>query len=222
MTGNDVETLATEAVIFDLDGVLVSTDEFHYQSWQRLADEEGIAFDREFNERFRGVSRMQCLAMLLENTDKNYDEEEKQELADRKNGYYRAMIQDITSEDMLPGAAGTLDGLDRRNIKIAVASGSKNAPFIVERIDISDKIQALVSGLDITRSKPDPQVFLMAAERLSIAPEKCVVVEDARTGVEAARNAGMRVLGIASEPFEKADRTVESLAKISVEQLLSL
>jgi beta-phosphoglucomutase len=211
-----------DAVIFDLDGVLVSTDEYHYQSWQRLADEEGIPFDREFNERFRGVSRMECLAMLLENADRRYTTEEKQELADRKNGYYREMIQHLSPKDMLPGARAMVDELKRRGLKVAVASGSKNAPFILDRIALGDELDAAVSGQDIENSKPDPEIFELAANQIDEEPENCLVVEDAQSGVEAARRAGMRALGIGEEPLEGAENTVRSVADISADELVDL
>lgn len=210
------------AVIFDLDGVLVSTDEYHYQSWQRLADEEGIPFDREFNERFRGVSRMECLAMLLENTDRSYTEQEKQELADRKNGYYRDMIDHLSPENMLPGGREMVEELKGRGLKVAVASGSKNAPFILARIALEDDLDAAVSGLDIENSKPDPEIFLLAADELDVAPENCLVVEDAQSGVEAACRAGMRPLGIGDTPLEGAEKTVPSINDISADELLAL
>mgnify|MGYP006301265485 CR=1 FL=1 len=210
------------AVIFDLDGVLVSTDEYHYQSWQRVADEEDIPFDREFNERFRGVGRMDCLEMLLENTEKSYDEEEKQELADRKNGYFRDMIDHLSPDDMLPGGREMILELKKRGLKVAVASGSKNAPFILDRISLKGKLDAAVSGKDIENSKPSPEIFLLAAQQLDEKPADCIVVEDARSGVEAARRAGMRALGIGDTPLEEAEKTVPSIDEISVDALLNL
>jgi beta-phosphoglucomutase len=210
------------AVIFDLDGVLVSTDEYHYRSWQRLADEEGIPFDREFNDRFRGVSRMECLDMLLATTPRSYTEEEKRELAARKNKYYREMTEDLGPDDMLLGTRDTVEGLQKRSIKVGIASGSKNARFILQRIGLTEDVGAVVSGRDISNSKPHPEVFLDAARQLGVAPENCLVVEDAEAGIEAARRAGMRSLGIGETEFEDAERTVSSLAEIGVEEILSL
>ena len=210
------------AVIFDLDGVLVSTDEYHYRSWPRLAAEEGIPFDREFNDRFRGVSRMECLDMLLATTPRSYTEEEKRELAARKNKYYREMTEDLGPDDMLLGARDTVEGLQKRSIKVGIASGSKNARFILQRIGLTEDVGAVVSGRDISNSKPHPEVFLDAARQLGVAPENCLVVEDAEAGIEAARRAGMRSLGIGETEFEDAKRTVSSLAEIGVEEILSL
>ncbi|MFW6044471.1 MAG: beta-phosphoglucomutase [Planctomycetota bacterium] len=212
----------SKAVIFDLDGVLVSTDEYHYRSWQQMADEEGIPFDREFNHRFRGVSRMECLDMLLEQTDRDYTDTERQKLADRKNGYYREMIAELSPQDMLPGARGTIDELQDRKVDIAVASGSKNAPFIMDKIGLKNEIETLVCGLDIENSKPHPEVFLKAAEQLGARPERSLVVEDAQSGIEAANRAGMHALGIGEHELHGADQTVPSLADISVDAMLDI
>ncbi len=210
------------AVIFDLDGVLVSTDEYHYESWARLAEEEDIPFGPEFGERFRGVSRMECLAMLLEQTDQEYTDEEKQELADRKNGYYRDMISHLSPGDILPGSLEMVQELRERNLKVGLASGSKNAPFIVDRIDIGDELDAMVCGLDIENSKPHPEIFQRAADQLDEDPENCLVVEDAQSGVNAARRAGMRALGIGDRELEGAEKTVPGLSEITPDELLNL
>ncbi|MFW6456928.1 MAG: beta-phosphoglucomutase, partial [Planctomycetota bacterium] len=211
-----------KAVIFDLDGVLVSTDEYHYKSWQQLADEEGIPFDREFGERFRGVCRMECLTMLLRRTTKDYTEEERQRLAERKNNYYRDMISHLSSEHMLPGSREMIHELRERGIKIGLASGSQNAPFIVERIDIGNELDAMVCGLDIDNSKPHPEIFLRAADELGIAPEYCLVVEDAQSGVEAARRAGMRALGISDSKLNGASQTISGFTEITPDELLNI
>ena len=184
------------AVIFDLDGVIVSTDDCHYRAWQQLADEEGIYFDAEINQRLRGVSRMDSLEIILERADRNYTNEEKKVLADRKNAYYRELIQALTPDNILPGVGPILAGLKEHGIKIAVGSSSKNTPLILNRIGLKDYFDAVADGNDLSKSKPDPEVFLLAAERLGVPPEHCVVVEDADAGVEAALAAGMRVLGV--------------------------
>ncbi|HBR34906.1 MAG TPA: beta-phosphoglucomutase [Firmicutes bacterium] len=184
------------AVIFDLDGVIVSTDDCHYRAWQQLADEEGIYFDAEINQRLRGVSRMDSLEIILERADRNYTNEEKKVLADRKNAYYRELIQALTPDNILPGVGPILAGLKEHGIKIAVGSSSKNTPLILDRIGLKDYFDAVADGNDLSKSKPDPEVFLLAAERLGVPPEHCVVVEDADAGVEAALAAGMRVLGV--------------------------
>ncbi len=213
--------MALRAVIFDLDGVLVSTDEFHYRAWQRLADEEGIPFDRETNHRLRGVGRMESLAILLERSPRPYTPEEKAALADRKNRYYRESLKALAPRDVLPGAREILRGLKARGVKVAVASSSRNAPEILRRTALADAADATTDGNDITRSKPDPEVFRLAAERLGLAPAECLVVEDAGSGVEAAAAAGMRCLAIgAAAGHPQADRSADDLASITVDEML--
>lgn len=188
--------MTIKGVIFDLDGVLVVTDECHYKGWKRLADEEGIPFTHEDNHRLRGVSRMDSLELLLEKASRQYTDAEKLEMATRKNNYYVAFLEDVTPADALPGSRETLERLRAMGIKLAVGSSSRNTPLIMAKVDLSRYFDAVADGNDITNSKPDPEVFLLAAERLGLAPEECVVVEDAEAGVEAARRAGMRVFAI--------------------------
>lgn len=186
-----------QGVIFDLDGVLVSTDELHYQAWKKLADEIGISgFSREDNVRQRGVSRMASLEVVLEKGDKEYTEEEKIEMAERKNDYYKEMLQSLDDSAVLPGAYDTLKMLKGRGILTAVGSASKNAPLILEKTGILPLIDKISCGLDVTKSKPDPEVFLVAASKLELSPENCLVVEDAKAGVEAAEAGGMKSLGV--------------------------
>lgn len=200
-------------VIFDLDGVIVSTDNCHYLAWKRMADEEGIPFDRTINERLRGVSRMESLSIILEKADKNYSEEEKEAMATRKNGYYVELIGSLTPDDMLPGVMDTLKMLKENGIRIAIGSSSRNTPVILKQIQLTETFDAVADGNAITRSKPDPEVFLLAAKLLNLSPENCLVVEDADAGVEAALAGGMWVLGVggaAENP--KATFAAESLA----------
>lgn len=183
-------------VIFDLDGVIVSTDNCHYLAWKRMADEEGIPFDRTVNERLRGVSRMESLEIILERVPNAYTDEEKAEMAARKNAYYVELIQDLTPADVLPGAMDVLSLLRSRGVKIAIGSSSKNTPVILKQIGLDGAFDAVADGNGITHSKPDPEVFLLAAKLLSLKPENCLVVEDADAGVEAAIAGGMRTLGV--------------------------
>ncbi len=186
-----------QGVIFDLDGVLVSTDELHYQAWKKLADELGITdFNREDNVRQRGVSRMASLEVVLEKGDKEYSEEEKVEMAERKNDYYKEMLQSLDDSAVLPGAFDTLKMLRERGILTAVGSASKNAPLILEKTGLLPLIDKISCGLDVTKSKPDPEVFLVAASKLELAPENCLVVEDAKAGIDAAKAGGMKSLGV--------------------------
>jgi len=208
-------------VIFDLDGVLVSTDELHYQSWQKLADEEGIPFDRTVNDRLRGVSRMVSLEIVLEKADRSYTPAEKAEMAERKNATYRDLLQRLAAGDLLPGVAELLEELRERGVKVAVASSSKNATLIMAQVGLADRFDAVVDGNDIQRSKPDPEVFLLAAERLGLPAGACLVVEDAASGVEAARRAGMAILGVAEEGrLPGAERVVHDLSAVTAEALL--
>ena len=159
-------------VIFDLDGVIVSTDDCHYLAWKRMADEEGIPFDRKVNERLRGVSRMASLEIILEKATKTYTEEQKVEMATRKNGYYVELIQKLTAADMLPGAMDTLEMLKKRGVKIAIGSSSKNTPIILRQIGLSTYFDAVADGNQITHSKPNPEVFLLGAKLLGLDPKK--------------------------------------------------
>ncbi len=190
-------------VIFDLDGVIVSTDDCHYLAWKRMADEEGIAFDRKINERLRGVSRMESLFIILEKASKVYSDDEKAALAARKNGYYVELIGSLSKDDILPGAMETLEKLKEMGIKIAVGSSSRNTPIILERIGLANYFDAVADGNMIKNSKPDPEVFLLAAKLLGLSPANCMVVEDADAGVQAALGGNMRVLGVGSASANK-------------------
>lgn len=185
-----------EAVIFDLDGVIVSTDEQHYQGWQALADKLEIPFNREVNNRFRGVSRMACMDIIEEISGKSFTQEEKVEHATWKNDYYRNLLGEMSPADLSEEVKVTLDALRAKGMKLAIGSSSKNAKFILERIGLSDYFDAISDGTNITRSKPDPEVFLKAAQFLGLQPEQCLVVEDAVSGVDAAHAGGMKAAAV--------------------------
>ena len=219
---NAANSVKIEGVIFDVDGVIVSTDEQHYLSWKRLADEEGIYFDREINRECLGASRMESLEVVLRKATRRCSDANKKELAERKNCYYLELIDGLGPDDVLPGCKELLSELKGRGVKIAAASGSKNAPHILERIGLAGMFDASVSGHDITHSKPHPEVFLLAAERLRLEPARCLVVEDGPVGVEAALRAGMRALGVGARPLKGACLSVPSLDRISVEQMLAI
>ncbi len=204
-------------VIFDLDGVLVSTDECHFQAWKELADSEGIPFDREINHRLRGVSRMQSLEILLERAARRYTDEEKQALAKRKNDRYLQSIEQLDGGDILPGAVRALKSLKERGLLTAVGSSSRNARRILQKLGLEHSFDAVADGNDITRSKPDPEVFLVAAGKLGLPPGRCLVVEDALTGVEAALRAGMPALAVgAAQEHPLATVKAESLDVIDL------
>ena len=185
-----------KGIIFDLDGVIVSTDNCHFEAWKKMADEEGIYFDRIINERLRGVSRMESLEIILEKAEKEYTEEEKRELAQRKNGYYVEKIKALDESAVLPGAMEFICRVKEMGLKTAIGSSSKNAKIILSQTGCGEKFDAVTDGNDIRNSKPAPDVFLKAAKRLQLEPEQCLVVEDADAGVEAALNAGMDVLAV--------------------------
>jgi beta-phosphoglucomutase len=214
--------MSISAVIFDLDGVIVSTDECHFRSWKQMADEEGIPFDRKINERLRGVSRMESLVIILEKAEKIYTDTEKAALAKRKNSYYRQLLSSLTHDDILPGVMKLLEDLKKRGIKIAIGSSSKNTPYILEKIGLDGYFDAVADGNGIKNSKPDPEVFLLAAKVLDMPPSECAVVEDAYAGIEAAKAGGMKAIGVGSARIcRMADETAESLEKISVDQLIN-
>ena len=175
-----------KGIIFDLDGVICSTDEYHYRAWKTLADRLGIPFDRERNNRLRGVSRMESLEIVLEKGGRTYTGEEKADFAEEKNTLYRQLLAQMTPADLADEVRETLESLRRSGLKLAIGSSSKNTPFILERIGLGSFFDAVADGNCITRSKPDPEVFLKAAEMLGLAPADCLVAEDARAGVEAA------------------------------------
>ena len=203
-----------KGVIFDLDGVLVSTDMLHFQAWKRLATELGITgFTEGDNMRQRGVSRMASLEVVLEKSDKAYSQAEKEELAERKNGYYKELLKSLKPADVLPGAAETLKRLRERGVLIGIGSVSKNTPEILRRTGLDKLVDAVSSGLDITHSKPHPEVFLVGARKLDLPPDECLVVEDADAGIEAANAAGMRSLGVGPAAVNpKADYHAGSLS----------
>ncbi|MGI6072226.1 MAG: beta-phosphoglucomutase [Lachnospiraceae bacterium] len=175
-----------KAVIFDLDGVICFTDKFHYKAWKALADRLGIYFDPVINNRLRGVSRMASLEIILERSDREYSEAQKQAFTEEKNNTYRELLKELSAEDLSEEVSATLNELRERGYKLAIGSSSKNAKFILDRIGLGDFFDAVVDGTDITHSKPDPEVFLKAAAKLGVPPENCVVVEDAKAGIMAA------------------------------------
>ena len=199
-----------KGVIFDLDGVLVSTDEMHYQAWKRLAGQLGIfGFTRKDNERQRGVSRMASLEIVLEKTDRVYTEEEKVKLAEKKNDYYKELLQKLDDGAVLKGAKETLAKLREMGVLIGVGSVSKNTPMILEKTGLLPYIDKVSCGLDITKSKPDPEVFLVAAKKLGLPAEECLVVEDAAAGIQAAKAAGMKSLAVGPY-YEKLGATYQA------------
>ena len=183
-------------VIFDLDGVICFTDKYHYQAWKRIADKLGIEFNESINNRLRGVSRMDSLEIILERYDGALSQAEKEALATEKNDLYRQLLSNMSPADLSPEVKETMDALRAAGLRLAIGSSSKNTKFILERLGLSGYFDAISDGTNITRSKPDPQVFLMAAEFLGMKPESCLVVEDAQAGIQAACAGGFDSAGL--------------------------
>lgn len=175
-----------KGIIFDLDGVICSTDEYHYLAWKALADRLGIPFDRERNNLLRGVSRMDSLEIILQKSDVTYTPAEKEAFAAEKNDLYRESLRQMSPADLPAQVSSTLKALRANGLLLAIGSSSKNTPFILERIGLSSFFDAVADGNCITHSKPHPEVFLKAAEMIGLTPDVCLVVEDAHAGVEAA------------------------------------
>lgn len=177
-----------QGIIFDLDGVICSTDRYHYLAWKSLADSLGVPFDASKNDRLRGVSRMESLEIILEEYQgPALRQEDKERMASQKNALYRQLLQSMSPADLSEDVKMTLGALRAKGLKLAIGSSSKNTPLILKQIGLEDFFDAVSDGNNITRSKPDPQVFLMAAEMLGLPAGKCLVVEDAQAGIQAAR-----------------------------------
>lgn len=205
-----------KAFIFDLDGVLVFTDRFHYLAWKKLADEMGIYFDEEINHRLRGVSRMDSLEIILERYNgEPLSVEEKERMVTGKNEVYRKLLETMSPEDVTDEVRETLQTLRRKGYKLSVGSSSKNAKYILEKVELLDAFDAISDGTNISRSKPDPEVFLMGAQFLGISPEECIVVEDAAAGIDAAKAGNMMAAGIGeAKDYEKTDYPLDTFADL--------
>jgi beta-phosphoglucomutase len=201
-----------KGAIFDLDGVIVDTAKYHYLAWKWLAEQKGITFTEQDNERLKGVSRMRSLEIILELGGLTLTEEEKESLAAQKNELYLEYIKKMDESEILPGAKAYIIALREKGVKIALGSASKNAVFILERVGLSDLFDAVIDGTKVSKAKPDPEVFLVASEALSLPPEDCAVFEDAAAGVQAAKAAGIYVVGIgSSDVLSDADEVIDGL-----------
>ena len=204
------------AFIFDLDGVLVFTDKYHYLAWKQVADELGIYFDEIINNRLRGVSRVESLEIILE----RYEGSpllcsDKEKVAEKKNEIYRKSLTEMTPNDVTEETRNTLIELKNRGYKLAIGSSSKNAKFILERVGLTQYFDAISDGTNITKSKPDPEVYLKAAEFLGEEASECVVVEDAYSGIDAAKSAGMEAIGIGDAySYDRADYRISSFSEL--------
>jgi beta-phosphoglucomutase len=213
----------TKACIFDLDGVVVDTAKYHFLAWKRLTEDLGIPFTEEDNERLKGVSRMASLEIILGIGGKNFSPEEKENMAGLKNRWYIEYISKMTPGEVLPGTLKFIGELKRNKIKTALGSASRNTPMILDRVGINNLFDAVADGNSVSKAKPDPEVFLKAAEMLGVDPERCVVFEDASAGVEAALNAGMICIGIGERNIlNDADLVVKGLYEMNIEKLVAL
>ncbi|OON62848.1 beta-phosphoglucomutase [Massilia sp. KIM] len=201
-----------KAVIFDLDGVITDTAHYHYLAWKRLADSIGAPFDEAFNEELKGVDRMGSLALILARAPRSYSDEEKLDLADAKNAHYRELIATMTPDDLLPGALEALEAVRAAGLKTGLASVSKNAFTVLDRLGIRDRFDTVVDAATIANSKPHPEIFLTAASQLGLAPQDCLGVEDAVAGVASIKDAGMRAVGVGRpEVLTRADWVIPSM-----------
>lgn len=207
--------MSVEIVIFDLDGVIVSTDELHYQAWKKVADQENIFFDRTINHKLRGVSRKESLEIILEKATKIYNDTEKEDLMKRKNQIYIDSLNTLSKKDILEGVMETLQKLKENNILIAIGSSSKNAKIILEKIGLNNTFDFISDGNNITRSKPYPDVFKYVSDNLKINPENCLVVEDAESGIDAAKAAQMIAAGISNASrYHRCDISLENMTDL--------
>ncbi|EOL45478.1 beta-phosphoglucomutase [Enterococcus phoeniculicola] len=209
--------------IFDLDGVITDTAKYHYVAWKQLADELGITIDLAFNEQLKGISRMDSLERILEygKKENQYSMEEKEAFAEKKNTHYVTLLQELTPADLLPGVEQFLKEAAEKNIPCGIASASKNAPFILDKLGIKERFSIIVDPNTLAKGKPDPEIFLQAANALSIQPDEAVGFEDAQAGIQAIKSAGMYAVGIETqEALEGADQVVKQLDELSVDALL--
>jgi beta-phosphoglucomutase len=207
-----------KAVIFDLDGVITDTAHYHYLAWKRLADSVDAPFDEAFNEQLKGVDRMGSLELILARAPRTYTLDEKRKLADAKNRHYQELIATMTPRDLLPGALRALEDVRAAGLKIGLASVSRNAFTVLDRLGIRDRFDDVVDAATIANGKPHPEIFLTAAAHLGIDPKDCLGVEDAAAGVASIKDAGMVAVGVGSpDVLYRADRVIRSMEAFRLE-----
>lgn len=203
------------AIIFDLDGVICSTDRYHYLAWKALADRLGIPFDEQINRQLRGVSRMESLEIILGAHNADYSEDQKMALASEKNEIYKGYLSAMTPGDLSGEVHMTLHALRQRGYLLAIGSSSRNTRQILNQLGLGDFFDAVADGTQITKSKPDPEVFLLAASLLGVSPENAIVIEDAQSGIRAAKAGGFRAIGIRTEGNDPdSDITIRKLSNL--------
>ncbi len=216
---------ALRAALLDLDGVVTDTARYHYLAWKRLADDNGWHVDEKLGEGLKGVGRREALEVILGHNGVNLPEEKKHELAERKNAYYREFLRKITPDDILPGMKALLLGLGQRGVKRILASASRNAPAIIDCLGLGPIPGRFFDGIAdpnaVTCGKPDPELFLLAADIAGASPEDCVGIEDSLAGIKAIKDAGMKALGV-GDGLEGADLSVSSTSDITVDTLEQL
>jgi len=209
-----------KAAVFDLDGVIVDTAKYHYKAWKSIADEEGIYFDEQINERLKGVSRERSLEIIMERKNKDYSDEAFKALAAEKNDRYLDMLEEVTPADILPGINTFMSELKSKEIKLAVYSASKNATIILEKLGILPLFDAIVTGNDVTHSKPHVEGYMISSDRLGISPESCVMVEDSFAGIEGAIKANMKSVGIGEKlVLHNADYVLRTTEHLTYDRL---
>lgn len=215
--------MSKKAFIFDLDGVIVDTAKYHFLAWKKLADELGVAFTEEDNENFKGVSRKRCLEILLEMGNIEMSKSEFEDCLYRKNEDYLSYVRKMTKDEILPDVPRILNYLRDRNIPMALGSASKNAVPILETVGLTSYFLTVVDGTKVSKAKPDPEVFVRAAANIGCAQEHCIVIEDAKAGIEAAQNAGMKTIGIGNSTIlGAADFVFTDFTEMSTEFVAAL
>lgn len=204
-----------KAVIFDLDGVICSTDQYHYRAWKKIADDIHVPFDEYRNNMLRGVSRMESLEIILQQSDREFTQIEKEHLAEDKNAYYRMLLEEMGPQNVSEETMETLRWLRKSGYLLAVGSSSKNTRLILDKIGMLGFFDGIADGTEIENSKPDPEVFLLAANKLHVRPEECMVIEDAVSGIQAAHSANMIAVGIGDAgAMQAGDYNISNLAEL--------
>lgn len=214
----------TIGFIFDLDGVITDTAKFHYQAWKALADSLGISIDETFNKTLKGISRMDSLDRILAHGHREnaFTPAEKEALAQQKNDHYVQLLEHLTTEDVLPGVVSLLQQAQARHIPCAVASASKNAPLILEKLGVRAYFATIVDPDSLSKGKPDPEIFLAAADSIGVLPQNAIGFEDAQSGIDGLKAAGIYAVGLsASQPLIGADMQVSEMTELSVDALLN-